>query len=687
MKLHRIALFATLTVLVVLALAPTTQAAQRLVLIEGFTQWNCPPCANWNPQERAVLEAMTRDTVICIKYHAWWPAPNNDQFYLWNVSEQNARINFYGVSGVPTTKCDGLITVSQSQTALRNNIRTRYNTASPCTITLSAQTAGETAIAFTGTISAEQDMTNANMRLFVLLITDRIQYQSPPGSNGETIFDNIFRDFWPNSSGQAFTLLTDSTYAFEGTLNKEAAWEVEDLSVIAYIQIVTGTKEVLQSQLIEVNQFYGMEMTTTDPHQLIVQPNAGEALYYLELNNTGLNEDTYTVTLGGDIPDGWLHDISTDGVPENPDQIEVTLPGGGATTLVVGINPNGMSGSATFEVNVTSPNLPGMELEEQFRLMSGLDVLVVDDDDGGTVETWFMDALAAAETDYVIGRWDVHMDALDAAYFEGVELVIWFTGGAWQNGTTLTPNDQIMVGDYLDAGGKLFLTGQGIGWDLRTDPFYTEYLHATYIMNYTLGRDILGVEGDPISDGMDFAIIGGDGANNQTRQTSMNAADEFATPAFEWETPPTQGGFPALRITTANYRIVYLGFGFESISNAEDRNAVMANSIDWLINGTSAEDPTELVPGEFALGQNYPNPFNPETTIPYMLPNRADVTLRVFDVLGREVATLTQGMQDAGLHAFHWNTTELSSGIYFYRLEADNNGMIERATRKMMLMK
>jgi hypothetical protein len=95
------------------------------------------------------------------------------------------------------------------------------------------------------------------------------------------------------------------------------------------------------------------------------------------------------------------------------------------------------------------------------------------------------------------------------------------------------------------------------------------------------------------------------------------------------------------------------------------------------------KDETEIIPTSFSLSQNYPNPFNPATTIKYDLPQNSDVTLKVYDVLGKEVATLVNENQSAGTYTVKFNANNFASGIYFYRISAGSFTQ----TKKFILMK
>ena len=98
---------------------------------------------------------------------------------------------------------------------------------------------------------------------------------------------------------------------------------------------------------------------------------------------------------------------------------------------------------------------------------------------------------------------------------------------------------------------------------------------------------------------------------------------------------------------------------------------------------TSIEDENPYQPNNFYLAQNYPNPFNPVTSIQYSVSNRQYVTLKVYDLLGKEIAILVDEFKPAGSYEVNFDAGSLSSGVYFYKLQTES--FVE--TRKMILMK
>jgi hypothetical protein len=116
---------------------------------------------------------------------------------------------------------------------------------------------------------------------------------------------------------------------------------------------------------------------------------------------------------------------------------------------------------------------------------------------------------------------------------------------------------------------------------------------------------------------------------------------------------------------------------FEAMTSRTSGNGLQKSSL-----AATAEQTPEL-PREFTLSQNYPNPFNPTTTIKYDLPIDAHVTLKLYDVLGREVLTLVNEQAKAGYHSTTLDASRLSSGVYFYRIQA---GQFSQ-TKKLILVR
>jgi len=116
-------------------------------------------------------------------------------------------------------------------------------------------------------------------------------------------------------------------------------------------------------------------------------------------------------------------------------------------------------------------------------------------------------------------------------------------------------------------------------------------------------------------------------------------------------------------------------------------------SPETVINGSTyylwkQKSDTQNEVAEYGINQNYPNPFNPSTTINYQIPERSMVTLKVYDVLGNEVAELVNEWKETGSYTVQFSAGELASGMYIYRLDAVGNaGVLYNETKRMLLLK
>jgi hypothetical protein len=137
----------------------------------------------------------------------------------------------------------------------------------------------------------------------------------------------------------------------------------------------------------------------------------------------------------------------------------------------------------------------------------------------------------------------------------------------------------------------------------------------------------------------------------------------------------------AVNTGLANTLVYALAVSGTNLFAGIDSSGVWKRPLSEMI--TSVERLLTDLPTHFSLEQNYPNPFNPATTISFRLPSASFVSLKVFDVLGREVSILLVDELSAGTYTHQWNATGLASGVYVYRLQTDRFS----ETRKLVLLR
>ena len=216
--------------------------AKKYPLFEHFTQASCAPCADQNPFFQAVYYA-NESNMHHVAYHTSWPGI--DEMYDFNPSESDAMVSYYSVSGVPEMIQNGKSVGSPTAVTqdVVNNLTTEN---SPIRILVSETTAGTTRnvhieIQTVGTVPA------GSYKLKAAVVEHLVEYISPPGSNGETEFPNVFRESITGTGGVTYTpAALGSSVTFDYSYELDPIYVDEQIYTLAWVQNAS-TKEVLNS--------------------------------------------------------------------------------------------------------------------------------------------------------------------------------------------------------------------------------------------------------------------------------------------------------------------------------------------------------------------------------------------------------------------------------------------------------
>ncbi|MCW8805071.1 MAG: M1 family aminopeptidase [Ignavibacteriaceae bacterium] len=201
------------------------------------------------------------------------------------------------------------------------------------------------------------------------------------------------------------------------------------------------------------------------------------------------------------------------------------------------------------------------------------------------------------------------------------------------------------------------------GQDL--DYFFQEWIYGENEPTYTIGWDKSLVSGDLYDVTLNI-------------YQSVNSNPSYFTMPVQVKLNTSLGDTIVTLFNNAQTQ----NFQFQVIGNPQ---SIVFDPGNWILKNNTVVTETEdlTIPLQFSLEQNYPNPFNPSTTIEYTIPQNGFVSLKIFNVLGKEVATLVNGQIDSGKQKVEFNATGLNSGVYFYRIESGS--FVD--TKKLILLK
>lgn len=318
-------------------------------------------------------------------------------------------------------------------------------------------------------------------------------------------------------------------------------------------------------------------------------------------------------------------------------------------------------------------------------------VLLVDGETDDTTQVFYRTALDSLGVDYLFwpDAWGSPRYAIEDP--SGFNTLIWFTGT--RRSGMVTSEDLDTLASFFGRGGRMFLSSQNFGAAYGGTVFYQDWLHAQFETDSAATLRAIAVPGDSVGDiYKDTISIGGLGGANNANSKDVISPLAGADSVYRYQ---GVGGSAAVKYadTLTGHRLVYFAFPFEAINGAAtlyaQRGPVMASILHWLGVPTGvAEDGLPSPELRLAIDRIVPNPASGSARVAFTVPAAQEVALRVYDLSGRLVKTLVQGITNAGAHEVVWkgddaNQRRVASGVYFVVL----TNATQRLTEKVIFLR
>ena len=460
--------------------------------------------------------------------------------------------------------------------------------------------------------------------------------------------------------------------------------------IIAWVDNRYGNNYDIYAQRVDVNGIIqwladGVAISTAANYQAyptIVSDGSGGAIIIWQDRRSGVNYDIYAQHIGSDGAAQWTADGVVICTAVGPQEFPIAISDGSGGALITWIDKR----SGNYDIYAQLINSNG---EVQWTV-NGIAICaalweqsfpsLTSDGSGGAIIAW---------EDYRTSPHVIYAQNINAS---GV--VQWSTDGVTISALAYSQDSPTIMND--GNGGAI------ISWQVNSSgndyDIYVQRIDANGLVQWTVNGVAICTAGhhqqDPtiISDGNDGAII-----TWEDQRSGINydiyAQRIDANGVVQWVTD-------GVAISTATYDQIYPKLASDGSGGAiitwQDYRVAYPDSVDIYAQQVNTDGNLGVVsdiaqePGianNFVLLQNYPNPFNPSTRIQYQVSSNSQVSLKIYDVLGKEVATLVNEEKPVGIYEVKWNGVSAiggyASGVYFYQLKAGEF----ISTKKMILMK
>ncbi|MCF7809694.1 S8 family serine peptidase [bacterium] len=327
----------------------------------------------------------------------------------------------------------------------------------------------------------------------------------------------------------------------------------------------------------------------------------------------------------------------------------------------------------------------GIEIEKEFKIPVGhADVLLVDGDGGTEIDTFYTNSLDDEGYSWLI--WDTSNPyKIGSQAMLEFPLIIWITGNTYKPAGDAERERMLTA---LEGGTDMWLISNRIGDDEANREMLETWFGAHHEEDSVGARIAYGLPETPVAMVDSMVLEGADGSGLGKLSPTSIVPVEDADSLFYYKIREQHdwssgcGGVYRIHPETGAY-LMYLGFAFDGVSTGQwfaTRQDVFRLILDWFALNDNAV-PNDLylpVPSSYAICSAYPNPFNGKVRIEFQLPVSSEYLLSIFDLTGREIRTISEGIGNAGLNTVVWNAIDMPSGSYVIRLSTPGRESIER---------
>jgi hypothetical protein len=655
----------------------TQSPENRKVVLEEFTGIHCGYCPEGHAIAKEIYESDPYNTVL-INIHAGGYAVPSGSEPDFRTAYGDSFASAMGVTGYPSGTVNRHIyttgqPIAQNRGSWSGQATQIRQLPSPVNLGLQSEF-DETTRELTVTVELYYTEDNPIDNFLTVVFTENgyVGYQSDytNGTQQNYTHNHILREILTAQWGDPIMQNTAGT-AISKTYSYivPAQYDIDNCDISAFVS--ENKKEVYTGQSVKANggtTLITNTLTNTASSRNIISNEGAQNDLGFSIENGLAADETYTITVTSNAPADWTNEIMMDGQAVGS---EVTVTSASVQELSFVVTPGTSSAIATYTLSVQSNTYPNSRPTTiSYNVMSEVEDLIINNTEANSEFNYIYEAGVASSdiTKMASASINVLNEFAAEADLSAIHSIYYNVGWTFPG---LTNTAVETLSSFMDNGGNLLICGQDIGWDCfdaagngtaETKAFYNTYLHTNYVGDgSTSNTPVNPVAGDFLFEGI------GSSSFNAIYGTNIYPEELSGTnggiPVFKYGTGSKIGG---IRAETDNYKVVYLGFGIEQLSNIEMANEIVKRSADWFHGKISTIHDITL--------QNitaYPIPAIETLNVNLSEINNDQVLVSINNMNGQEVYNVKTSDKSLSI-----NTSNIPSGSYNLLVRNDKNDLI-----------